>query len=160
MTRILAIGCFLTSIPQALAAIYNIYDRAKRKSEEAYMPSPSRVVTVAVLCIIGLAIVLVVGTALWTYKPEPKIVEKPVIVEKIVPCPPPPPSKSGAASTHGAEQSGHFRKREFYYHWSACSTAAKERVTYEICHVAIMRTIGLCDGAGCEIRKRKDKRSL
>jgi hypothetical protein len=41
-----------------------------------------------------------VGVVLLKYRPAPVVIEKPVIVEKAVPC---PPAKSGAATTHGTE---------------------------------------------------------
>lgn len=59
------------------------------------MPSDRRLLAAIVIYIIGLCGVVALGVALLMYHPQPKIIEKPVTVEKLIPC---PPAKTGTAS--------------------------------------------------------------
>jgi hypothetical protein len=98
---LMAMGCFICTIIQGIEASVSLYDRFKPRSSEANtMSSKGGVLAVAILSIVGTIVTAVIGTALLMYHPKPEAVEKPVVVEKAVPC---PPATTGAASTHGAQ---------------------------------------------------------
>lgn len=98
---LMAVGCFICTVVQGVEAAMSLYDRYRPRSPEVNVISTKgRVLAVAILATIGTVVTAVIGTALFMYHPKPEVVEKTVIVEKVVPC---PPATTGAASTHGAQ---------------------------------------------------------
>ena|ERR1035438_4858760 len=100
---LMSFGCFVCTVIQAAAAVAFLYDRQEEKRRlqgEAIMPSPNRALTLAIVAILGTILAAILGTALLMYHPKPEVIEKPTIVEKILPC---PPAKSGAATTRGQQ---------------------------------------------------------
>jgi hypothetical protein len=98
---LMAIGCFACTVIQGVDSFFSLRERFRQKSSEADMASSKTLAGwFAFSLVIGAVGTAIIGTALLMYHPKPVTVEKPVIVEKIIPC---PPAETGAASTHGAQ---------------------------------------------------------
>jgi hypothetical protein len=89
------------TVPQGAAALIFLADYFKTRSSKS---TPSRhSLALAILLLVGTAGTF--GAAIWLHD-HPRIIEKtvvaekPVTIEKLVPC---PPARSGKATTHGAQ---------------------------------------------------------
>ena len=94
---------FFCAVPQGLAAYLQLLDRFKAKeSKQSTTSGKGRHTLLAFLPLIGT--IVTIGFGFWLiYHPiRPVTIEKPVIVEKSVPCPTLPPTKSGNAKTGAA----------------------------------------------------------
>jgi hypothetical protein len=95
---LISTGC---AVPQGAAAVIFLMDRFKKVSGKTTTSKHS--LLLAILLVVGTA--GTAGTAIWLHD-HPRIVwktvvvEKPVTVEKLLPC---PPSKSGSATTRGPQ---------------------------------------------------------
>jgi hypothetical protein len=94
--HIYAAICLVTSIVQGVAAGAFLTEKWKKKEGE--MSSKPWMWTI----LLPLACIATAYVAFWLFyfSPAPVTIEKPVIVEKSIPC---PPAETGAASTHGAQ---------------------------------------------------------
>jgi hypothetical protein len=103
ITKFMAMGCFLLAVPQGIDACLRLHDRlsAKRWGTKATAPNGFRTF-LAVLLLAGTFLTIGLGSWLWINPMKPVVVEKPVTIERLIPCPTPPPTKSGNATTKGA----------------------------------------------------------
>lgn len=88
--------CAVATVIQGIAASVSLYDRFQFKELEVVTVSKRKALILSIALGVSTAGAGIVTGWLWTFQPTP--IEKPVIVEKAVPC---PPSQSGPASTQG-----------------------------------------------------------
>lgn len=93
------IGAIATVIQGVAAGVF-LYDRIRAKALDAVMVSKTRALILSLGLVFSTIAAGFVTGWLWRFKPAPTIIEKPVTVEKIIPC---PPAKTGPATTRGAQ---------------------------------------------------------
>jgi hypothetical protein len=103
-SRIAGIVSLALSVPQGLAASFQIIDRIKSKKLQVSIVSGKRTGSIASLLFVGMASCIIFGCWILFSDPfRPTTIEKIVTVEKAAPCPAtstgPATSKSGSGGT-------------------------------------------------------------
>jgi hypothetical protein len=104
MTGAIAIGSVVLGLPQALSGTIHIVQWVRSRRQEGVMPETKPPTSSTILAfVVVICALFMIGFGFWLrYHPlEPKIVEKPVIVEKSAPPCPVAQQKTGSGSTKG-----------------------------------------------------------
>jgi len=92
----ISVGCFASSVPQALAAIIVLYDRFHQKRKGVVALTGLRALILALLLVFGTAASCVLGLWILNLPTMPQTSQKPAPVS--APC---SPTKTGPATTYG-----------------------------------------------------------
>jgi len=104
LSRTAAIASFVLSIPQGLAASFQVIDRINAEKLKVHATSKRRTSILTALLFLGMTACIVFGCWILFADPfHPVTIKETVTVEKPTPCPTPPPIKSGSATTRGTQ---------------------------------------------------------